>query len=63
MDDHVVVVFGAGPAKEWCELSHCPMYAHGPFSEAEAKQVAGELPGWMQPHVLRLKPPQGPSSE
>lgn len=50
--DRVVVVFGIGGADGWCELSHCPMHAHGPYTEAEAREAADRMPQWMQPHIL-----------
>jgi len=53
--DHVVVVFGAGPAPGWCELSHCPMHAHGPYTAARAREVCDSLPEWQQPHILVLE--------
>ncbi len=51
--DHIVVVFGGG-ASGWCELSHCPMHAHGPYTFSQAHAVAAELPSWMQPHVIGI---------
>lgn len=53
----IVVTFG-GPAAGWCELSHCPMEAFGPFpTSEEAHTFADTLPGWQQPHVLSLTAP------
>lgn len=52
--NYIVVVFGAGPADGWCQLSHCPMHAHGPYTEDEADRVAASMPEWMQPHILTL---------
>lgn len=51
--DRVVVVFG-GPSPDWCELSHCPMHAHGPYTREEAREVCDRLPEWMQPHILTI---------
>jgi hypothetical protein len=51
----VVVVFGAGPNPGWCDLSHCPMYAHGPFTRQEADEAVERLPAWTQPHILDLR--------
>lgn len=52
--DRIVVVFGS-PADGWCELSHCPMHAHGPYTREEAEGVAERMPAWMQPHILMLE--------
>jgi hypothetical protein len=64
---HVVVVFG-GPA-DGCDLSHCPMYVHGPYTRLEAIEVMRQLPEWQKPHHLTLGrdddvyPPGVPASE
>lgn len=52
--DRIVVTFGTGPADGWCTLSHCPMHAHGPYTQEEAEGVAERLPAWMQPHILTI---------
>lgn len=52
--DHVVVVFGVSGAESHCDLSHCPMHAHGPYTREEAVQAAERMPEWMQPHILSL---------
>jgi hypothetical protein len=49
---YVVVMFG-GQA-DGCPLSHCPMHAHGPYTETEARDVAERSPLWMLAHVLTL---------
>lgn len=51
----IVVTFGTGPA-DACELSRCPMHAHGPYgSREEAERIADAMPAWMLPHVLLLE--------
>lgn len=55
---YVVVAFGSGPSEGWCELSHCPMEAFGPFAtNDEAKAFAATLPEWQQAHTLWLATP------
>lgn len=52
MKDLIVVVFGG--QIEGCPLSHCPMHAHGPYDEVEAREIVRQLPTWMQAHILTL---------
>jgi hypothetical protein len=51
---YVVVAFGSGGAPGHCNLSHCPMHAHGPYTREEAVQAVERLPEWMQPHILQV---------
>lgn len=54
--DRVVVLFSSGPdLADRCDLSHCPMSAHGLFTQAEAELFVENTPGWMQAHVLRVE--------
>lgn len=49
-----MVIFGG--QSEGCELSRCPMHAHGPFvTHEQAQLVAAALPEWMLPHILPLQ--------
>lgn len=58
MTPYVVVAFSARAEPDWCDVVPCPSGCYGPFDTPdEASALAARMPGWQQPHVLRVEEP------